>query len=90
MQKIHFYKMHGTGNDFILIDNRAHSLTAIDAEVLKEMCAFHTGIGADGIMFLSKCNEADFKLAYYNSNGFPAEMCGNGARCAIYLAHLLN
>jgi diaminopimelate epimerase len=88
-KKNHFYKMHGAGNDFILIDNRADAFDATDHRKIKKMCAHHIGIGADGLMLISESVKNDFKLEYFNANGLPAEMCGNGARCAVSLAHRL-
>jgi diaminopimelate epimerase len=87
MDTIHFYKMQGAGNDFILIDNTAGILHGVEAGLFKNLCLRHTGIGADGIMLLERSESSDFNLKYFNSNGLPAEMCGNGARCAVYLAN---
>ena len=87
--KNHFYKMHGAGNDFIIIDNRSGAFDATNHRKIKKMCAHHTGIGADGFMLISESDKKDFKLEYFNANGLPAEMCGNGARCAVSLAHRL-
>jgi diaminopimelate epimerase len=89
MTKIHFYKMHGAGNDFILFDNSSRIFSGRESGLFKNMCLPHTGVGSDGMMLLEKSEKADFKLRYYNSNGLPSEMCGNGARCAVYLANSL-
>ncbi len=87
----HFYKLHGAGNDFIILDNRPGNCpeavfdgTAHDR--IARICARHTGVGADGFMLISDSQRADFALAYYNADGRPGEMCGNGARCAVWLA----
>jgi diaminopimelate epimerase len=89
MKKIHFYKMHGAGNDFILLDNTAGTFEGTESDLFYKMCLPHTGIGADGVMLLEKSSRTDFKLRYFNADGLTAEMCGNGARCAVYLANSL-
>jgi diaminopimelate epimerase len=89
MSRIHFYKMNGAGNDFILVDNSTRIFQGTESGVFSKICLSHTGIGADGVMLLEKSNKADFKLRYFNPDGLPAEMCGNGARCAVFLANYL-
>lgn len=89
MSQIHFYKMHGAGNDFVLFDNSSQIFEGNESGIFRKMCLPNTGIGADGIMLLEKSEKADFKLKYFNSDGLPAEMCGNGARCAVHLANEL-
>ncbi len=91
----HFYKLHGAGNDFVLLDNRPGQrpeavFDGTDHARIARICARHTGVGADGLMLLSESPSADFCLAYYNADGRPGEMCGNGARCAVWLAHHLD
>lgn len=88
--RIHFFKMHGAGNDFILIDNRGGFFHASVPEKIRQMCAPHTGIGADGLLLLDSSKKADFKVDYFNADGSRGEMCGNGARCAVALARQLN
>lgn len=91
---IEFYKYHGAGNDFIMIDNRdekkvlnsaiAENSTIFDiknTEYIKLLCDRRFGIGADGIIFLESSDRADCFMNYYNSDGSLAEMCGNGVRC---------
>jgi diaminopimelate epimerase len=90
MNKIHFYKMHGAGNDFVLFDNTSASLNSQNHELFRKICEKHFGVGADGVMLVERSDAADFRLRYYNSDGNSGEMCGNGARCAIWLAHHLN
>lgn len=85
----HFYKMHGAGNDFILIDNRAGAFMFSEHQLFRRFCQHHSGVGADGLMLISPGEAAHFRLDYYNADGFPADMCGNGARCAVFLAHQL-
>ena len=82
--------MHGTGNDFILIDNTSEIIDPANHKFFRKICQRHFGVGADGVMLLEKSSSNDFLLRYYNSDGRPGEMCGNGARCAIWLAYHLN
>ncbi len=86
---LHFYKMNGAGNDFIVIDNRDLSIQ-LDAETIEALCDRHRGIGADGLLAVEPAEHgADFKFRYYNADGGEAEMCGNGARCfGRFTAHL--
>ena len=78
---LHFYKMNGAGNDFVVIDNRDLSLS-LDKDQIEALCDRHRGVGADGLLAVEPAeNGADFKFRYYNADGGEAEMCGNGARC---------
>lgn len=79
---LHFTKMNGAGNDFVLIDNRDQQIKLSTEQVVR-MCHRQRGIGADGIMMLIPCasGKADWAWDFYNSDGSKAEMCGNGARC---------
>lgn len=88
---LHFYKMNGAGNDFIVVDNRDRSLSAIlDTDTIAILCDRHRGIGADGLLAVEPAEgDADFRFRYYNADGGEAEMCGNGARCfGRFTAHL--
>jgi diaminopimelate epimerase len=80
--RLDFVKMNGAGNDFVLIDNRARTLSLEPAQVAR-LCHRHQGIGADGLMLLepSRGGRADWSWQFFNSDGSVAEMCGNGARC---------
>ncbi|MDE5690832.1 MAG: diaminopimelate epimerase [Alistipes sp.] len=83
-----FCKYEGAGNDFILADNRAGEFRP-DARTIARLCDRHRGIGADGLMTLSASPQHDCSMRYYNADGSPGEMCGNGARCfALYAEHL--
>ncbi|MEI7908113.1 MAG: diaminopimelate epimerase [Verrucomicrobiota bacterium] len=88
---LHFYKMNGAGNDFIVVDNRDLSLSdALDADTIAALCDRNRGIGADGLLAIEPARAgADFRFRYYNADGYEAEMCGNGARCfGRFTAHL--
>jgi diaminopimelate epimerase len=88
-QHIHFCKMTGSGNDFILIDNRDQKLDSTDCrELVRLACRRKLSVGADGLIFIENDPEVDFKWRFYNSDGSEAEMCGNGARCAARYAYL--
>jgi diaminopimelate epimerase len=80
--RVQFTKMNGAGNDFVLIDDRERQL-ALAREQIAHLCDRHRGIGADGLLLLIPCGtgQADWAWEFYNSDGGPAEMCGNGARC---------
>lgn len=86
---LNFTKMNGAGNDFVLLDNRAGSLS-LDAKTIERICDRHRGVGADGVLLVEPAaNGADFRMRYYNSDGGEAEMCGNGARCFARYANRL-
>ena len=90
MENLTFYKMSGSGNDFILIDGRRWDLSKFNlSELARKLCHRTFGIGADGLIVLDKSNRADFKWHFFNADGSEAEMCGNGGRCAARLAYLL-
>jgi len=85
--KIEFYKYSGSGNDFVIIDNRKGMIkTSRVKRAAIELCDRKNGIGGDGLLLLENSNKADFKMQIINSDGSVAEMCGNGARCIAHFA----
>lgn len=84
--KIDFEKYQGTGNDFIILDNRSGFMKDLPVESL---CYRKFGIGADGLMLLELATGYDFKMVYYNADGNISTMCGNGGRCIAAFAHKL-
>jgi diaminopimelate epimerase len=85
---IEFFKYHGTGNDFILIDDRI-SRAELPGEKIRKLCNRHFGIGADGLIQIREHPHVDFEMIYYNSDGLQGSMCGNGGRCAVAFAYSL-
>jgi len=85
---IEFFKYHGAGNDFVLIDNREGIFNA-GVDIVAFLCDRHFGIGADGLMLLESSDDYDFKMRYFNSDGREATMCGNGGRCIAAFARRL-
>lgn len=83
---IHFYKYQGAGNDFILIDNRNQSIDHHHPQLISGLCDRRFGIGGDGMMFLQNLEGYDFEMVYYNADGQPSSMCGNGGRCIVAFA----
>ena len=84
---IHFYKYQGTGNDFVILDNRKKAYYNLDEKQVKFLCDRKFGIGADGLMLLNESNAYDFEMKYYNSDGREGSMCGNGGRCLVKFAN---
>jgi diaminopimelate epimerase len=86
---VHFFKYHGTGNDFIIIDNRNKFFDKNNSTLISELCNRRFGIGADGLMLIENHSTYDFEMIYFNSDGKKGTMCGNGGRCIISFAKKL-
>jgi diaminopimelate epimerase len=87
--EITFYKYQGTGNDFVVIDNRGNAFPKDDRALVTRLCDRRFGIGGDGLMLLESADGYDFKMVYYNADGRTSSMCGNGGRCLVAFARLL-
>ncbi len=86
--ELNFTKYQGTGNDFVLIDNRTGIFPKENLDLVRRLCDRRFGIGADGLMLIENSKEEDFNMIYFNSDGSKS-LCGNGSRCSIHFAHSL-
>ena len=88
--KIDFFKYEGTGNDFVIIDNRRLTFQKNDKTLIQNVCDRKKGVGADGLILLENHDELDFSMIYFNADGSELGFCGNGSRCITHLANNLN
>ncbi|MCW3120480.1 MAG: diaminopimelate epimerase [Chitinophagaceae bacterium] len=87
--EIKFYKYQGTGNDFVILDNRKKEYPFLNTAAIHSLCDRRYGIGGDGLMLLNEKNGYDFEMKYYNADGGESSMCGNGGRCLVKFAYNL-
>ena len=87
--RLPFVKYNGTGNDFIVIDNRKNIFSSLNKNQISNLCNRNFGIGADGIILIQDDEDSDFNMIYYNSDGNIGTFCGNGSRCAVHYSKLI-
>ena len=85
---LNFYKYQGTGNDFVMLDNRTKTFPKENIKIISHLADRHFGVGADGIILIENDDQFDFKMIYFNADGSET-FCGNGGRCAVAFAKYL-
>jgi len=85
-----FFKYHGSGNDFVVVDNRSSFFPKTDVNFIQKICDRNFGVGADGLILLEDHPKHDFYMSYFNADGRPGSMCGNGGRCVVHYARKID
>ena len=88
MSGLQFHKYQGTGNDFVMIDNRNRVFDRNNLKAVEQLCDRRFGIGGDGVILIDNDESTDFEMVYFNPDGSQS-LCGNGSRCAVMFAHHL-
>ncbi|RSK35240.1 diaminopimelate epimerase [Hymenobacter metallilatus] len=89
MNTLSFFKYQGTGNDFVMLDDREQRFNEADYHLVRLLCDRRRGIGADGLILIRLHQQHDFEMVYFNADGYLGSLCGNGSRCAVAFAQEL-